>query len=57
MNTQDTFTVVKLLQNLSNSLRGNTNIYDAQYVDNVKDRIPQIEHAFVELKKYFEKQN
>ncbi|KEF39107.1 hypothetical protein M670_01496 [Schinkia azotoformans MEV2011] len=57
MNNNDTFKVVKLLQDLSNSLRGNTNIYDTQYVDNVKSRLPQIENAFFELKKYFDQQN
>lgn len=57
MNNNDTFKVVKLLQDLSNSLRGNTNIYDSQYVDNVKSRLPQIENAFYELKKYFDQQN
>lgn len=57
MNNNDTFKVVKLLQDLSNSLRGNTNIYDSQYVDNVKNRLPQIENAFFELKKYFDQQN
>lgn len=57
MNNNDTFKVVKLLQDLSNSLRGNTNIYDSQYVNNVKSRLPQIENAFFELKKYFDQQN
>ncbi|HHY73995.1 MAG TPA: hypothetical protein GX497_12415 [Bacillus bacterium] len=57
MDNKDTFKVVKLLQDLTNSLRGNTNIYDSQYVESVKHRIPQIERAFFELKKYFDQQN
>ncbi|NSL50643.1 hypothetical protein [Calidifontibacillus erzurumensis] len=54
---QDTFTVIKLVQNLTNSLRGNTNIYDAHYVESIKKRLPDIEQAFIELKNYFENNN
>jgi hypothetical protein len=53
MPNQETFTLIKLLQNLSNSLNGKKNIYDPKYVDDVKNRLPKIEEAFLELKNYF----
>lgn len=51
---EDKFKVVKLLGNLTNSLIGNTNIFDSNYVDDVKRRLPNIEKAFYELKDYFQ---
>ncbi|WLR51680.1 hypothetical protein LC040_01895 [Bacillus tianshenii] len=54
MPTQQSFEVVKLLQELLNSLKGNTNFYDPNYVKDVKSRIPEIERNFQNLKQYFE---
>lgn len=49
------FEVVKLYQNLRNSLLGSKNIYDPNYIDDVKEMLPDIEKAFWELKSYFDK--
>lgn len=54
MSNQETFHVIKLLQGLSNSLIGTKNVYDPKYVEDVKNRMPNIENAFNNLKNYFD---
>lgn len=54
MYNQETFKVIKLLQNLSNSMIGTKNIYDSAYIQDVKKRLPKIENAFWELKNYLD---
>ncbi|WP_180994215.1 hypothetical protein [Bacillus sp. Marseille-P3661] len=57
MVNNETFQVIKLLQNLTNSLNGQVNIYDSNYIEDVKKRMPNIELAFNDLKKYLDTHN